>query len=149
MVVIYLPHCPLQTNIPSKNSRSCYFTAFFVEKSVPPIPFTVSDSQALIQDPGATPSQSFGPYCFSVQVQKKILSTFPRELDYWSHCLLNSRKMKLLQEARCILSTKEQVMGPCPTIRQLTREKLIALLAFLADFNNTFDNSDVWEDEGV
>lgn len=40
-------------------------------------------------------------------------------------------------------------MGLYPTIKDFTREKLIALLAFLTNFMDTFDNHGICEGEAV
>lgn len=54
-----------------------------------------------------------------------------------------------LQEPQCICDTKKLVVRPRPTPSIFTGEKLIALLPFLANLNDTLDNFDVWESEAV
>lgn len=103
----------------------------------------------LSQDSSPTPSRLLGPYRPSFHVQKMIHIPFSRVAHYRSYRLLNITQMISQQEAWCIYDTKKRVVGLCPTLRNFTRKKAIALLAFVADLKDTFDNCSVCEVEAL
>lgn len=111
-------------------------------KGVPSISPTVSESPALFQDSSATPLSLLGLFCPGVEVQETSYTLLSRIVDDWFYRLLNTSQMISLQEAQCFHDSKEQDVGLCRTLRNITREKPIALLTF---FDNLKDLSDICE----
>lgn len=109
----------------------------------PPIPSTVSNFPALFQDSSATFSKSPGPFCPGAQVQETIFIRFSRIQNSFSYYLLSTSRMILLLEAWGIRETEGRVVGFCPTPRSFIRQKPIALLDFLGNPKNTFENRGV------
>lgn len=70
-------------------------------------------------------------------------------VHYWSCCLLKSRRIELLQKARYTHDTKKRIVAICTALRNFAKEKPIALLAFLSDLKDIFDNSGEYEGEAA
>lgn len=139
-------HWPTNPNNNYRRSSATFYNVHSEPLSVPNTPFftthppsigveivapispIVSNSAALLQDASAVPSRLRGTNCPNFQVQETTRTPFLRVVDFFCIvCFTLSRRFiywKLIK-----FMTLSNKWGACPTVRNFTGEKTIALQA--------------------